>query len=228
MVFPPPGFSLQWWEKLYAAHEWHSAFLASIKLGLSSALCATVIGTMGAFWLVRTRVAIKRALFLVSLSPLIVPVIVVATSLYVFEARLRILGTFTGLVIGHTLLATPYVLIVMSSAIRNFDRTLEHAAAIHGATPLQTLRMVTIPLLLPALVSAVLMAFLASFDELLVTIFLIGRQTPTLPLKFWGDIKYQIDPMLSTASTLIVVMVVLTILAAQYLRFRQATRRAER
>ncbi len=138
------------------------------------------------------------------------------------------LGSFAGLVIGHTLLAKPYVLIVMSSAIRNFDRTLEHAAAIHGATRLQTLRMVTLPLLLPALVSAVLMAFLASFDELLVTIFLIGRQTPTLPLKFWGDIKYQIDPMLSTASTLIVVMVVLVILAAQYLRFRQAARQAAR
>jgi ABC-type spermidine/putrescine transport system permease subunit I len=222
VVFPPPGFSMRWWEKLYAAHEWHSAFLASIKLGFTSALCATVIGTMGAFWLVRTSIKIKRLLFMLALAPLIVPVIVIATSLYVFEARLRVLGSFTGLVIGHTLLATPYVLIVMSSAIRNFDRSLERAAAIHGATQLQTLKMVTLPLLFPALVTAALMAFLASFDELLVTIFLIGRQTPTLPLKFWGDIKYQIDPMLSTASTLIVLMVVVAILAAQYLHFRQA------
>jgi ABC-type spermidine/putrescine transport system permease subunit II len=228
VVFPPPGFSLQWWEKLYAAHEWHAAFLASMKLGVTSALCATVIGTMGAFWLVRTSVKIKRLLFIFALAPLIVPVIVIATSLYVFEARLRLLGSFTGLVIGHTLLATPYVLIVMSSAIRNFDRSLERAAAIHGATPLQTLKMVTLPLLLPALVSAGLMAFLASFDELLVTIFLIGRQTPTLPLKFWGDIKYQIDPMLSTASTLIVLMVVIAILSAQYLHFRQLRMRAGR
>jgi ABC-type spermidine/putrescine transport system permease subunit I len=221
VVFPPPGFSLQWWEKLYAAHEWHSAFLASLKLGATSALCATIIGTMGAFWLVRTLVRVKRVLFIFALAPLIVPVIVIATSLYVFEARLRVLGSFTGLVIGHTLLATPYVLIVMSSAIRNFDRSLERAAAIHGATPLQTLKMVTLPLLFPALVTAGLMAVLASFDELLVTIFLIGRQTPTLPLKFWGDIKYQIDPMLSTASTLIVLMVVVVILSVQYLHFRQ-------
>ncbi|MDQ7250663.1 ABC transporter permease subunit [Dongia sedimenti] len=228
VVFPPPGFSLQWWEKLYAAHDWHSAFLASVKLGVTAALCATLIGTMGAFWLVRTSLKIKRMLFLFALAPLIVPVIVIATSLYVFEARLRILGSFTGLVIGHTLLATPYVLIVMSSAIRNFDRTLERAAAIHGATPLQTLKMVTLPLLFPALVTAALMAFLASFDELLVTIFLIGRQTPTLPLKFWGDIKYQIDPMLSTASTLIVLMVVVAILATQYFHFRQARIRAGR
>lgn len=226
VVFPPPGFSLQWWQKLYAAHDWHAAFLASIMLGVASALCATLIGTMGAFWLVRTRLEIKRLLFLVSLGPLIVPVIVVATSLYVFEAKLKLLGTFPGLVIGHTLLASPYVLIVMSSAIRNFDRRLEYAAAIHGATMIQTLRMVTIPLLLPALVTAALMAFLASFDELLVTIFLIGRQTPTLPLKFWGDIKYQLDPMLSTASTLIVIMVVLAIAGGQYLRHRQISAQA--
>jgi ABC-type spermidine/putrescine transport system permease subunit I len=228
VIFPPPGFSLQWWQKLYAAHDWHSAFLASIMLGVGSAFCATLIGTMGAFWLVRTKLQVKRLLFLVSLGPLIVPVIVVATSLYLFEAQLKILGTFPGLVIGHTLLATPYVLIVMSAAIRNFDRRLEQAAIIHGATPIQTLRMVTLPLLLPALVTAALMAFLASFDELLVTVFLIGRQTPTLPLKFWGDIKYQIDPMLSTASTLIVLVVVLAIAAGQYLRLRQAARQAGR
>jgi ABC-type spermidine/putrescine transport system permease subunit I len=228
VIFPPPGFSLQWWQKLYAAHDWHTAFLASIKLGLAAALCSTIIGTMGAFWLIRTRLPIKRFLFLVSLAPLIVPVIVIATSLYVFEARLKLLGTFPGLVIGHTLLATPYVLIVMSSALRNFDRTLEYAAAIHGANLVQTLRMVTIPLLAPALVTAALLAFLASFDELLVTIFLIGRQTPTLPLKFWGDIKYQIDPMLSTASTLIVAMIVIGVLLGQWLRLRQAMRNTQR
>jgi len=226
VVFPPPGFSLQWWQKLYAAHDWHIAFLASIKLGLAAAVCSTIIGTMGAFWLVRTRLPIKRFLFLVSLVPLIVPVIVIATSLYVFEARLKLLGSFPGLVIGHTLLATPYVLIVMSAALRNFDRTLEYAAAIHGANLIQTLRMVTIPLLAPALVTATLLAFLASFDELLVTIFLIGRQTPTLPLKFWGDIKYQIDPMLSTASTLIVGIIVIAVLLGQWLHVRQARRTA--
>jgi len=224
VVFPPPGFSLQWWAKLAHATEWHASFLFSIKLGVVSALAATVIGTMGAFWLVRTTLPIKRPLFLFSLAPLMVPVVIIATSLYVFEARIGVLGTFTGLVIGHTLLCVPYVIVVMAAALRNFDESLEKAAAVHGARPLQVLRLVTLPILKPSLLTAGLLAFLTSFDELLVGIFLIGRQTPPLPLKFWGDIKYQIDPLLSTASTLIVVLVTVTILLTQWARVRHQKR----
>lgn len=223
VIFPPPGFSLQWWEKLAAAEDWHASFLFTLKLGVASALVATLIGTMGAFWLVRTSLRIKRALFLFSLSPLMVPVVIIATSLYVFEARIGVLGSFAGLVIGHVLLSTPYVIVVMAAALRNFDQTLETAAAVHGARPMQVLRLVTLPILKPALFTAGLLAFLTSFDELLVGIFLLGRQTPTLPIKFWGDIKYQIDPLLSAASTLIVVLVTLSILTVQWVRVRQRT-----
>jgi len=226
VVFPPPGFSLQWWHKLAAATDWHASFLFSIKLGVVSALAATVVGTMGAFWLVRTTLPIKRPLFLFSLAPLMVPVVIIATSLYVFEARIGVLGTFTGLVIGHTLLCAPYVIVVMAAALRNFDESLEKAAAVHGARPLQVLRLVTLPILKPSLLTAGLLAFLTSFDELLVGLFLIGRQTPPLPLKFWGDIKYQIDPLLSTASTLIVALVTVAILLTQLARVRHQKRTA--
>ncbi|WP_245364231.1 ABC transporter permease subunit [Sinorhizobium americanum] len=224
VVFPPPGFSLQWWEKLANATDWHRSFLFSIQLGLTAAFVATFIGTMGAFWLVRTRFFFKRMLFLFSLSPLMVPVVIIATSLYVFEARLHILGTFVGLVMGHVLLSVPYVIVVMAAALRNFDQTLEPAAAVHGARPLQVLRFVTLPILKPALLTAGLLAFLTSFDELLVGIFLLGRQTPTLPIKFWGDIKYQIDPLLSAASTLIVVLVTASIITVQWIRERHNAR----
>lgn len=223
VIFPPPGFSLQWWEKLYAAEDWHAAFLASLRLGIAVAAGSTIIGTMGAFWLVRTTVPIKRLLFIFSLAPLTVPVIVVATALYVFEAKIGLLGSFSGLMIGHMLLATPYVVMVMSATLRSFDRSLEQAAVIHGANNFQTLRRVTLPLLAPALVTSALLAFLTSFDELLVSIFLLGRQVPTLPIKFWGDIKYQIDPMLSTASTLIVLIVVIAVALAQWFRLRRDT-----
>lgn len=220
VVFPPPGFSMQWWDKLANAEDWHASFFFSVQLGLVSALFATIIGTMGAFWLVRTTLPIKRPLFLFSLSPLMVPVVIIATSLYIFEARIGILGSFIGLVIGHVLLSAPYVIVVMTAALRNFDQSLETAAAVHGARPMQVLRLVTLPILKPALFTAGLLAFLTSFDELLVGIFLLGRQTPTLPIKFWGDIKYQIDPLLSAASTLIVVLVTISILMVQWLRIR--------
>ncbi|WP_123147761.1 ABC transporter permease subunit [Mesorhizobium delmotii] len=224
VVFPPPGFSLRWWEKLANATDWQASFLFSTKLGLTSALLATIIGTMGAFWLVRTTLPIKRALFLFSLSPLMVPVVIVATSLYVFEARIHVLGSFIGLVLGHVLLSVPYVIVVMAAALRGFDQSLERAAAVHGARPTQVLRLVTLPILKPALLTAGLLAFLTSFDELLVSIFLLGRQTPTLPMKFWGDIKYQVDPLLSTASTFIVALVIVSILTVQWIRVRHEIR----
>jgi ABC-type spermidine/putrescine transport system permease subunit II len=226
VVFPPPGLSLQWWQKLANAKEWHQSFFFSMQLGIASAFVATIIGTMGAFWLVRTKFLFKKMLFLFSLSPLMVPVVIIATSLYVFEARLRILGTFGGLVMGHVLLSVPYVIVVMAAALRNFDESLEPAAAVHGARPLQVLRFITLPILKPALLTAGLLAFLTSFDELLVGIFLLGRQTPTLPIKFWGDIKYQIDPLLSAASTLIVILVAASIITVQSVRARHNARTA--
>ncbi|QPB24324.1 ABC transporter permease subunit [Rhizobium sp. 007] len=226
VVFPPPGFSLQWWQKLANAADWHQSFFFSIQLGIAAAFVATIIGTMGAFWLVRTKFLFKTMLFLVSLSPLMVPVVIIATSLYVFEARLKILGTFAGLVIGHVLLSVPYVIVVMAAALRNFDASLEPAAAVHGARPHQVLRLVTLPILKPALLTASLLAFLTSFDELLVGLFLLGRQTPTLPIKFWADIKYQIDPLLSAASTLIVVLVTASIITVQLIRARHEKRTA--
>lgn len=228
VVFPPPGLSLQWWEKLYSAKDWHAAFLFSLKLGLFTALGALIIGTLGAFWLVRTSLRAKRLLFLLSLSPLIVPMIIIAVALYIFEARIGLLGSFPGLLIGHILLASPYVIVVMTTAVRGLDRNLEHAASIHGARRSQIIRMITLPLLKPSLVTAGLLAFITSFDELLVGIFLLGRQTQTLPIKFWGDIKYQIDPLLSTASTLIIIIVTLTILAAQWARLREEKRLARK
>jgi ABC-type spermidine/putrescine transport system permease subunit II len=114
----------------------------------------------------------------------------------------------------------------MAAALRNFDASLEPAAAVHGARPHQVLRLVTLPILKPALLTASLLAFLTSFDELLVGLFLLGRQTPTLPIKFWADIKYQIDPLLSAASTLIVVLVTASIITVQLIRVRYEKRTA--
>jgi ABC-type spermidine/putrescine transport system permease subunit II len=154
------------------------------------------------------------------------PVIILALALYSFQAKVHLLGTFAGLVIGHVVLATPYVVVVMTAAVRGLDRDLEHAAAVHGARPLQTVRRILVPLLRPSLMTSGFFAFLVSFDELLVSLFLLGRQTQTLPLKFWSDIKYQIDPLLSAASSLIICAIVLVIGLGQSLRHRGQSRTA--
>ncbi|WJI74842.1 MULTISPECIES: ABC transporter permease subunit [unclassified Mesorhizobium] len=226
VVFPPPGFSLQWWERLANATDWHNSFFFSVKLALTTSFLGTIVGTMGAFWLVRATLPLKRLLFLFSLSPLMVPVVVIATSLYVFEARIHLLGSFAGLVIGHVLLSVPYVIVVMAAALRGFDQSLERAAAVHGARPIQVLRLVTLPILKPAIVVSSLLAFLTSFDELLVGIFLLGRQTQTLQIKFWSDIQMQVNPLLSAASTFMVALVIVGIVTAQWIRLRTEKRTA--
>jgi len=225
LIFPPPGLSWRWYEKFLAARDWHQAFLFSIQLGLTASAIAVAIGTAGAFAIVRSALPCKRSLFLLSLSPIVMPAIILSLAFYTYFANIGILGTFPGLVLGHVVLATPYVIVVMSSAVRGLDRNLEHAGAVLGASPGQVLTRITLPLLRPALVTGGLLAFLMSFDELLVSIFLLGRQAKTLPIKFWADIKYQMDPLLSTASTIIVFLVATVIISGQILRLRRERHR---
>ena len=220
LIFPPPGFSLRWYEKLLHAHDWHAALGFSIELGAIVAAIAVLLGTFGAFGLVRGKMPARRAIFLFALTPVIIPEIILALALYFFEAKMRILGTFWGLAIGHLVLAMPYVVVVMTAAIRGLNPDLEHAASVHGARPVQTFYRVLIPLLRPSLVTSAFFAFLVSFDLLVISIFLLGRQTPTLPLKFWADIKFETDPTLSAAASLIITVVVIGVGMTQWWRYR--------
>jgi putative spermidine/putrescine transport system permease protein len=224
LVFPPPGFSWQWYEKFFASAEWRSALLMSLGLATAVASLSVVVGSAGAFGLVRGLFPGKRLAFLLLIAPLLVPIIVVALSLYVSMADLGLLGDFSGLLIGHLVVAIPYVVIILVSGIRGLDRTLEHAAATLGAAPAAVLRKIVLPTLTPALATAWVVSFLHSFDELLVTLFLLGRQTPTLPIKMWSDIRIQIDPVISAASSVVVTAVALIILATQIRNLLPASR----
>jgi ABC-type spermidine/putrescine transport system permease subunit II len=215
LVFPPPGFSMQWYARFFASSEWQSALLTSLKLAVIVASASLAIGCAAAFALVRGDMAGKRGLFLFVLSPLLVPVIVVALGLYVSTDDLGLLGTFAGLVLGHMVVAVPYAIVILVGAVRGLDRNLEHAASTLGARPVRVLGRITLPLLAPALVSAWIMAFLHSFDELLVTLFLLGRQPQTLPIKMWSDIRIQIDPVISAASSTIVTAIAIIVILSQ-------------
>jgi putative spermidine/putrescine transport system permease protein len=214
---------LRWYDRLLHARDWHAAFGFSILLGGITAAIALVVGAVGAFGLVRGKMPARRAIFMFALMPVVIPEIILALALYFFEAGIRILGTLWGLTIGHVALALPYVLIVMSAAIRGLNPDLEHAAAVHGARPYQTLRRLLIPLLRPSLLTSAFLAFLVSFDLLVISIFLIGRQPPTLPLKFWADIKFETDPTLSAASSVIITGVILCVGVAQWWRYRASS-----
>lgn len=215
LVFPPPGFSLQWYAKFFASAEWREALFMSLRVAGSVATAAIVIGTAAAFGLVRGIFAGKRVLFMLVVAPLLVPVVIVALCLYVALADVGLLGSFLGLVLGHLVVAVPYAVIILVGAVRSLDRNLEYAAATLGGRPALVFRKIVLPTLAPGLVTAWVMAFLHSFDELLVTIFLIGRQTPTLPIKMWSDIRIQFDPVISAASSSIVTVVAIVILLTQ-------------
>lgn len=216
LIFPPPGYSLQLYKTFLSEPPWREALFMSLRLAAIVATLSVVVGALASFALVRSSFPAKRVVFLFVLSPLLVPVVVTSLVLYVSTAHVGLLGTYTGLVIGHMILAVPYTVIVLVAAVRGLDRNVEYAAATLGAPPVLTFRKVVLPALGPGLSVAWLLAFLHSFDELLVTLFLLGRLPQTLPLKIWGDIRIQIDPVIAAASSTIITVVILAVVLSRW------------
>lgn len=215
LVFPPPGYSMRWYAEFFHDPDWRTALIQSGRIAIIVATISVVIGVSAAFAIVRSNMPAKRALFLFFLTPLLVPVIVLAISLYISIGSINLIGSLPGLVIGHLVFSVPYAVIVLVGAIRNLDRNLEHAASTLGGPPILVYRKIVFPILLPAILTAWLLSFLQSFDELLVTLFLLGRQTPTLPIKMWNNIQVELDPTMSAASSIIVTTVALIIVVSQ-------------
>lgn len=202
----PNGFSLRWYEAVFASSDWTSAAWNSLVVGLASGAVALVLGTMAAFAMAWNRFPGKTAALAVILSPLIVPRIVIAVALFFLYSRLELVGTVTGLVIAHAVLAVPYVVITVMAVLATYDRRLDQAAAVMGASRWQTLRRITLPIIKPGLLSAFLFAFVTSFDELTVALFLTGGSFNTLPRQMWSDLLLQINPTLAAVATLLLVL----------------------
>jgi putative spermidine/putrescine transport system permease protein len=206
MQFPPPGFSTQWYDRFLEDPQWIDATLRSLYIGAATAVLALALGVPLAFSLVRGRFAGRVLVDRLSLAPLIVPTIILSVGLYGLFAKLRLIGEWYGLVLAHTVLALPFVMLVMVAGLRDFDRALEQAAEGLGASPRQALARITLPLLRPSLVSAGLLAFISSFDELVVALFLAGPNM-TLPKKMFDNILMEIDPTIAAVSVMQIVLV---------------------
>ena len=206
MQFPPPGLSWQWYERYFDDPQWIDATIRSLYIGVATAILALALGVPLAFSLVRTRFIGRVLVDRLALAPLIVPTIILSVSLYGLFAKLKLIGEWYGLVVAHTVLALPFVVLVMSAGLRDFDRGLEQAAEGLGASRTRTLLRVTLPLLRPSLVSAGLLAFLSSFDELVVALFLAGPNM-TLPKKMFDNILMEIDPTIAAVSVMQILLV---------------------
>jgi putative spermidine/putrescine transport system permease protein len=220
LTFPPPGWSAQWYERYFGSREWMSATLRSVEVAALTTLAATVVGTAAALALRRSFRG-KALVSLIVVAPMVVPVIIVAIGIYGLYARLQMVGTLAGLVLAHTVLALPFVVVVVTATLRGFDETLELAAHNLGANRWQTFRLVTLPLIRPGVVSGALLAFITSFDEVVVAIFVSGARNPTLPKQMWDGIRTEIDPTVAAVSTLLIA-VTTTVLAAITLVRRRA------
>jgi putative spermidine/putrescine transport system permease protein len=212
LEFPPRALSLRWYQEYFARQEWVAATLASFEVGTLVTLCSVTLGSLAAYGLVRGRFPGRNFLNSLIISPMVVPSLVIAVAIYKLYSDLRLTGTLLGFVLAHTVLATPFVVIIVSATLRGIDVQIEQAAMSLGANRLTTLRRVVFPLVLPGILSAGLFAFLISFDELLIALFISSPTLVTLPKKIWDGIRTEINPTIAAVSTLLVLLSLLVLL----------------
>jgi putative spermidine/putrescine transport system permease protein len=220
LTFPPPAFGLRWYREYLGDPGWVNATLFSLGVAASVVVLSTVLGTLAALGLGQLPRALRVLATGLILSPLIVPVIVVAIGIYYAFSRYGLVGTPAGLVLAHTCLAVPFVVTSVGASLSGLDRRLEQAALSLGATPWGTFRQVTLPLIRPGVLVGALFAFITSFDELVVALFLSGPGTVTLPRRMWDDLRFQIDPTIAAVSTLTIVLTTALLGGAYMLRRR--------
>ena len=218
--YPMPGLSLQWYQDFFGNERWYGSLWLSIRLAVTVTVLATALGTMAALGLARTNLPFRAVLFGMLLLPMIVPVIVVAVAVFMFYGYLNLIGTFAGLVLAHTALATPFVVITVTSTLTGFDWTLQRAAQGLGATNFFSFRTIILPLILPGVVAGALFAFVTSFDEVVVALFLASAEQRTLPKQMFSGIREQISPTITAAATLQVVVSVALLIGVEVLRRR--------
>lgn len=221
-VFPPDSWSLQWYESFFTSREWTSALMNSLLIGLLVALVATVLGllaSLGLRALVQKRLASSLRIGL--LAPMVVPGIVVAIGIYAIFLKLGLVGTVLGFVLAHTVLALPFTVIAITAGFAGFDDRLELAALSLGANRIETFFKVTLPNIVPGMVSGALFAFVTSFDEVVLSLFIKSPYLNTLPVLMYSSVTRDTDPTLAAAATVILVLTTTLVIGALVLTGRK-------
>lgn len=221
--FPPSLFSLRWYDELLQSDEWIGSAQRSVLVGGAAAALAVITGTAAAMALVRGRLYFRRTIDLLALAPMIVPPIVLAVGGYDFFLSLQLTGSLGGLILLHTVLAVPFVILVVTSALQKSNPSLELASLSLGAGPVRTFRSITLPMLWPAMLVGGLFAFLTSFDEVVIAVFLLSGGEPTLPIQIFSSLTTGISPVIAAAAALQVALALVMLgLLALFRRLEQA------
>jgi len=206
LSFPPDGFSLRWYEQMLTRSEWSTGLRNSAVVAVLTAILATVLGTLAALGLTRGRFPGKALVNALALSPLIVPVVIIAIGMFSLFVQWRISGSIVGLVAAHTALALPFVIVSVATSLRTMDRNLELAAANLGATPARSFLRITLPIILPGVLAGAIFSFITSWDEVVVAIFLTSARFRTLPVEMWEQVRQVVDPTVAAVATTLLVV----------------------
>lgn len=217
LEWPPQGFSLKWYDTYFSSPIWRDATIRSLIVATCTAVVSTSLGVPAAFALTRFEFRAKKVALPYIMLPLIAPNILVALALFYYFAQIGLVGTSLGLIIGHTIFALPYVVVTMIATLKHYDHRIDHAAWTLGATKLKAFFLITLPVIKVGFIASFLFAFVRSFDELTVSLFISKGLSTTLPRKMWSDANFNIAPTLAAVSTIIIVMVAIVITATEFL-----------
>jgi putative spermidine/putrescine transport system permease protein len=240
LVLDPDGYSLRWydtlltfghlnadaprdwawWQQAWQQSTWIQVTKNSLIIGVFSTIVATVLGTLAALGLSRPDMPFRKAIMAILISPMIVPLIITATGLFFFYSRTGLAGTYIGIILAHATLGIPFVIITVTATLVGFDQSLNRAAASLGASPTTTFFQITMPLILPGVISGALFAFVTSFDEVVVVLFVAAFDQQTIPRQMWNGIREQLSPAILAVATILVIVSIGLLTAVELLRRR--------
>jgi putative spermidine/putrescine transport system permease protein len=222
LALDPDGFSLRWYEDMIwgTKNPWGLAAKNSIIIAFFATIGSTILGTVAALGLSSRHMPYKAAFMALLISPMIVPLIISGTAIFFFMAKVGLAATHTGIILAHIVLGTPFVVITVTATLTGFDHSVTRAAASLGSNPVNTFMKITLPLILPGVISGALFAFVTSFDEVVVVLFLAGLENTTIPIQMWVGLREQLSPTIMAVATCLIIMSTLILVTAELLRRR--------
>ena len=222
LALDPEGFSLRWYEDMIygTKNPWGLATKNSIIIAFFATIGSTILGTVAALGLSSRHMPYKAAFMALLISPMIVPLIISGTAIFFFMAKVGLAATHTGIILAHIVLGTPFVVITVTATLSGFDHSVTRAASSLGSNPINTFMKITLPLILPGVISGALFAFVTSFDEVIVVLFLAGLENTTIPIQMWVGLREQLSPTILAVATCLIIMSTLILVTAELLRRR--------
>ena len=222
LALDPDGFSLRWYKDMIwgTKNPWGLATKNSLIIAFFATIGSTILGTVAALGLSSRHMPYKAAFMALLISPMIVPLIISGTAIFFFMAKVGLAATHTGIILSHIILGTPFVVITVTATLSGFDHSVTRAAASLGSNPVNTFMKVTLPLITPGVISGALFAFVTSFDEVIVVLFLAGLENTTIPIQMWVGLREQLSPTILAVATCLNIMSTLILVSAELLRRR--------